>query len=52
MHDLEVSMMFDDANSETLDPTVALEFCTYEDPDTLHRLQVGDVIRVRVVINT
>ncbi len=49
--DVEVSMMFDGAK-ETLDPTIAFEFTTYEDQDKLHRFRVGDVIKVRVVINT
>lgn len=34
------------------DPTEAVEFTAEGDPDTLHRFRVGDVITMRVVINT
>lgn len=49
--DIDVAMMFDGV-SETFDPTSAVEFTTNEDPDEMHRVRVGDVIKMRVVINT
>ena len=49
--DIEAFMLFDGV-SETFDPTSAIEFTTHDDPDTMHQLRVGDVIKMRVVINT
>ena len=50
--DIDVAQLFDGV-SETFDPTVAVEFTVnLENPDQLHRVRVGDVILVRVVINT
>lgn len=49
--DIEVGQIFDGV-SETFDPTVAIEFTTKDDPDNMHPLRVGDVLRMRVVINT
>ena len=49
--DIDVGQLFDGV-SETFDPTVAVDFTTKDDPDNMHRLRVGDVLRMRVVINT
>ena len=49
--DIEVAMMFDGV-SETFDPTSAVEFTTEDEPENMQRLRVGDVLKVRVVINT
>lgn len=47
---VEAWIMFDDAGSETMDPTTAVEFAPLW--DDIERLRVGDVIAMRVVINT
>lgn len=49
--DIDVAQLFDGV-SETFDPTAAVEFTNLENPDQLHRVRVGDVILMRVVINT
>lgn len=49
--DISVAQIFDGV-SETFDPTSAIEFTTHDEPNEMHRLRVGDVIRMRVVINT
>lgn len=48
---IEVAQLFNGI-SETFDPTEAVEFTIEGDPDTLHKLRVGDAITMRVVINT
>lgn len=48
---IEVAQLFNGI-SETFDPTEAVEFTVEDDPDTLHKFRVGDVIMMRVVINT
>ena len=49
--DIEVAEMFTDV-AQTFDPTEAVEFTTKKDPHNMHRLRVGDVLKVRVHINT
>ena len=50
--DIDVAQLFDGV-SETFDPTAAVEFTVnLENPDQLHRVRVGDVILMRVAINT
>lgn len=50
--DVTVGQMFDGV-SETFDPTSAIEFTAREgDPDHMQRFRVGDVINMRIVINT
>lgn len=46
-----VFSMFDASGAETMDPTMAIEF-TPELSERIERLCVGDVITMRVVINT
>jgi hypothetical protein len=48
---IEVMQLFNGI-SETFDPTEAVEFTIEGDPETLHRVRVGDVIQMRVVVNT
>ena len=48
---VEISEMFN-GTCQTLDPTDAIEFTTTADPDALTPFRVGDVIKMRVVINT
>lgn len=49
--DIEAVMLFDGV-SETFDPTSASEFTTRDEPATMRELRVGDVVKMRVVINT
>ena len=50
--DIDVAQLFDGV-SETFDPTVAIEFTVnLENPDQMHRVRVGDVILMRVAVNT
>lgn len=48
---IEITQLFTGI-SETFDPTEAIEYTVEGDPDTLHKFCVGDVITMRVVINT
>lgn len=48
--DVVLAQIFDGV-SETFDPTVAIEFTTRDGDDQLHKLRVGDVIKMRVIIN-
>mgnify|MGYP003393979794 CR=1 FL=1 len=49
--DIDVAMMFD-GKAETLDPTTAIEFTTHDEPDKMHEFRIGDIIKMRVIINT
>ena len=49
--DIEVAEMFTDV-AQTFDPTEAVEFTTKKAPHNMNRLRVGDVLKVRVAINT
>ena len=49
--DIEVAQLFD-GKAETFDPTSAVEFTTTEDPNKIERFRVGDVLKMRVGINT
>lgn len=62
--DFEISLVRDHADSpievaqifnglaETFDLTEAVEFTVEGDPDKVHKFEVGDVLTMRVVINT
>lgn len=49
---VEAFLMFDANGAETLDPTLAVEFTPVWDEESIERLRVGDVLTMRVVINT
>lgn len=48
---IAVAKLFD-GTGQTFDPTEAIEFTTLDDPQTIQRMRVGDVLTMRVVINT
>lgn len=48
---IEVSELFD-GTAQTFDITEAVEFTAMDDPQNIQRLRVGDVLTMRVVINT
>lgn len=49
--DISVAELFTDLQ-QTFDLTEAVEFTTTEKPSAMARLRVGDVLTMRVVINT
>lgn len=49
--DVSIAELFD-GNAQTFDPTVAVEFTTVDLPNKIERFRVGDVLTMRVVINT